>query len=112
MKGRNTMTAHAYAPTGSVLDRDECPDRGVGPDLRGGVEREFDAAEALRRAERGSGERVQRRAAMEVADPADSGVVVVRAVGVDAAAETFRVREDDCPGDRTLAQPTVVRAGV
>src|SRR5262249_23661483 len=72
-------------PRALVLDRDERSDRGVGPDSRGLVERELDAAEALRGSERGAVERVQGVAAVEVADPADAGVVVVRAVGVRAA---------------------------
>src|SRR5258705_4717063 len=85
-------------PRRSVLDRDECPDRGVGPDLRGSVQRELDAAEALRRSEGGSVERVERLAAVEVADPADSGVVVVRPVGVDAAHSADGDVLEDGPG--------------
>ena len=69
-------------PRSSVLDRDERADRRVGPHLRRLGERQLDAAEALRRAERRAGERVQRLAAVEVADPLDARVVVVRPVRV------------------------------
>ena len=67
------------------FDRDERADRRVRPDFRGGCERQLDAAEALRRAERGAVEGVERVAAVEVADPLDPRVVVVGAVGVRAA---------------------------
>src|SRR5205085_3345822 len=78
-------TARRPAERPSVLDRDEGADRGVGPDLRGRRERQLDAAEALRRSERGAVEGVDRVAAVEVADVADAGIVVVRAVRVRAA---------------------------
>src|SRR5215813_13522810 len=63
----------------------ERPDRRVGPDLRSGLQRELDAAEALRGAERRAVEGVDRVAAVEVADPTDAGIVVVRAVRVRPA---------------------------
>ena len=82
-----TAPAHATVAASvlSVLDGDERADRRVGPHLGGGGERELDAAEALRRAEARAGERVDGVAVVEVADPADAGVVVVGAVRVRAA---------------------------
>src|SRR5204862_4261572 len=65
-----------------LLDGDERADRRVGPDLGGGGEREFDAAEALRSAERGAVEGVDRVAAVEVADVTDARVAVVGAARV------------------------------
>ena len=59
-----------------VLDRDECPDRCVGPALGLRREWELDTAEALWCSEGCAVEGVQGLAAVEVADPADSGVVV------------------------------------
>ena len=56
---------------GSLRDRDQGPDRRVGPDLGGFFERHLDAAEALRGAEGGAVEGVQGIAAVEVADPFD-----------------------------------------
>src|SRR3954447_6306258 len=81
-----------------VVDSDECADGGVGPQLRGDLERELDAPEALGRPERGAVERVQSLAAVEVADPADSGVVVVRPVGVPTAHAANRYVLEDGPG--------------
>src|SRR4051795_13020695 len=82
----------------SAFDRDERSDRGVRPDLRGRVEWELDAAEALGCSEGGAGERVQRFAAVEVADPSNAGVVVARAVGVGAAHAPDRDVLEDWPG--------------
>src|SRR3954447_26336861 len=81
-----------------AFDCHERSDRRVRPDLRGGVEGELDAAEALGCPEGGAGERVQRFAAVEVADPADAGVVVARAVGVGAAHAPDRDVLEDWPG--------------
>ena len=84
--GPTTLAAiNTALAAGLVLDCDERPDRRVGPHLRRLRERQLDAAEALRCAERRAVERVQCFAAVEVADPADARVVVVRPVRVRAA---------------------------
>src|SRR6516165_10840845 len=89
---RTLYACHPEAPVkrrrgscwGSVDDRDERADRRVRPNRGRSVEGKLDAPEALRRAERCPVERVQRLASVEVADPANAGVVVVRAVGIRA----------------------------
>src|SRR4051794_40073989 len=94
--GRVRIEATHECCAGSIaLDRDEGSDWRVGPDCGGSVEREFDAAEALWCSERGAVERVQRVAAVEVAD---AGVVVVRFIGVGAAHPTDRHVLEDWPG--------------
>src|SRR4051812_7660611 len=82
---RATVTKPADSRRRSALDGDQGADRRVGPDLGRRRQREFDAADALRRAERGAVEGVQGVAAVEVADPLDARVAVVRAVRVGAA---------------------------
>ena len=81
-----------------VLDRHERPDRCVRPGLGCGAEWELDAAEALRCSERTASEGVQSFAAVEVADPADSGVVVTGSVGVGATHPADGDVFEDRPG--------------
>src|SRR5579862_484122 len=86
----------------SGLDGDERPDRCVRPDLGCGLLGQLDTAETLRRPERGAWELVERVAAVEIADPADSRVVVVGAVGVRAAHRANRnvLEHGPCPLSR------------
>src|SRR5690349_18105137 len=98
MRRARSLPKARHGATALVLDRDECPNRCVGPHLGGGVERKLDAPEALRCTERGSVEGVQRVAAVEVADPADTGVVVVRPVGIRAAHPADRDVFENRPG--------------
>src|SRR5947208_5882948 len=82
----------------SVFDRYECPDRRVAPDLRCGVEWQFDAPATLGCSEGSAVEGVEGFAAVEVADPADAWVVVAAAIGVGAAHTADGDVLEDSPG--------------
>src|SRR5437899_12997690 len=83
--GRRLFERAASRRCGLVLDRYEGADWGVRPDFGCSCQWELDAAQALGGAEAGSVEGVDCVAMVEVADVADSGVVVVAAVGVGTA---------------------------